>query len=55
MVQYGDAMKSVKPKQIELAEAKRQSTDAQILRDTALEKLREVQEQMRLLVEKHDS
>lgn len=55
MVQYDDAMKIVKPKQAELAEAKGQSAEAQALWDSALEKLRAVEAQMKLLVEELDA
>jgi len=51
MVQYDDAMKIVKPKQAELATAKASSAEAQALWDSALEKLRAVEAQMKLLVD----
>jgi hypothetical protein len=51
MVQYDDAMKIVKPKQAELKEAKSDSAEAQALWDSALEKLRAVEAQMKALVE----
>jgi dynein heavy chain len=47
MVQYDDAMKIVKPKQAELAQAKEESAAAQALWDSALEKLRAVEAQMK--------
>ena len=55
MVSYDDAMKVVKPKQQELAEAKAQSAEAQGLWDAALEKLRAVEAQMKQLVEDLDA
>lgn len=51
MVQYYDAMKIVKPKQAELAEAKGTSAAAQKLWDDALNALRIIEAQMKELVD----
>ena len=49
IVQYDDAMKVVRPKQEQLKEASEASKEAQRIWDVALEKLREVEAQMKKL------
>ena len=51
IVQYDDAMKVVRPKQEQLKEASEASKEAQRIWDVALEKLREVEAQMKKLMD----
>lgn len=51
MVQYDDAMKIVKPKKAEAEKAKGEAQEAQAMWDAAMEKLRAVEAEMKILVE----
>ncbi len=55
MVQYFDAMKIVNPKREELKIAQASSKEAQALWDSALAKLREVEEQMKKLMDEFEA
>lgn len=54
MVQYDEAIKIVKPKKEQLAVAQGDAAAAQALWDTALEKLRAVEAQMKQLIDDFD-
>jgi dynein heavy chain len=54
MVQYDDAMKIVKPKRAEAEKAKGEAAEAQAMWDAAVEKLRAVEAEMKLLVQDLD-
>lgn len=51
MVQYDDAMRIVKPKKAEAEKAKAEAAEAQALWDAAMEKLRAVEAEMKVLVD----
>ena len=55
MVQYDDAMKVVRPKQVELKEAKKAASAAQAEWDKALAKLKKVEEEMQRLIDEFDA
>lgn len=51
MVQYDDAMKIVKPKRAEAEKAKGEAAEAQAMWDTAVDKLRAVEAEMKALIQ----
>jgi predicted nucleic acid-binding Zn-ribbon protein len=55
IVQYDEAMKVVKPKQAQLKDAQEQSAAAQALWDSALERLRAVEAEMKKLMDEFEA